>query len=72
MATNEQDQAQPNEGRAALARVLGGFGPGATVTDQVWADFKAAVAEAQAQLREEDSAGQRRWQDARHRGVGTG
>lgn len=64
-----------NAGKQALARVLhagklltNDGAPAEDVADWIWNDFKAAVAEAQAELREEDSAGVRRWQDARHGG----
>ena len=38
---------------------------GAALGDRHWDDFKEAIREAQAELREESSAGRRRWTESR-------
>lgn len=66
-------------GKQALARVLVKLTANSarpideheaqTLTDGVWDDFKAAVAGARAELREDEAVGQQRWRDARHMGT---
>ena len=59
-----------NAGREALAQFIRKIHEPrrnlSDVTDGEWEDFKVAVAEAQAELRDEDSAGERRWHEERH------
>ena len=62
-------------GKQALVRVLkaaqvladAGEQP-EDVVDWIWSDFKAAVAGARAELREEEALGTQRWRDERHSG----
>jgi hypothetical protein len=67
-----------SSGKQALARVIAQLADAARgieepegaqeLADAIWADFRSAVAGAQAELRDAEAEGVRHWQEARHSG----